>query len=239
MLCPFGFWGFRQQIEVLSSAEQPQTVLHMPAGSAVAIAKSSLLDQRKVHEHARAILKIFEAAGHRVVIKEATSKVDVRKLIEPDLPVIYFYCHGHRGADGVYLAIGRDESITPEDVTGWIVQRWRNAHVAMWDNPRPLVIINACESMDVSPETLLTYLDVLIGRAGAAGVIGTEVKVHQVLAMQFAETFLRHFLGPPAGTTAENAMHASRCNFLAVGNLFGLVYTTYCWADLVVESISG
>jgi hypothetical protein len=159
----------------------------------------------------------------------------VRTRIEPDLPVIYFYCHGQRSRDGVYLAVGRDEPITPEDLTGWVLQRWRNAQVNMWDFPRPLILINACESLDVSPESLLSYLDVLIGQAGAAGVIGTEVKVHQTLAARFAETFFRYLLGPPTGVTLDSAMHASRCEFLAAGNLFGLVYTPYCWADLVVH----
>jgi hypothetical protein len=62
------------------------------------------------------------------------------------------------------------------------------------------------------------------------GVIGTEVKVSQDLAMEAAETFFGSLVG--AGGTVDEALRAVREDFVAAGNLFGLVYTPYCFADL-------
>ncbi len=48
--------------------------------------------------------------------------------------------------------------------------------------------------------------------------------------MDLAAQFFRHFLSE--GWSVDQAMHDVRMDFLAKGNLFGLVYTTYCRADL-------
>jgi hypothetical protein len=106
----------------------------------------------------------------------------------------------------------------------------------VWDTVRPLVFINACQSADILPETLLSYVDAFVGGGGAAGMIGTEVMVHQELAQEFAELFFERFVTP--GSTTGDALHAARIDFLRSGNLFGLVYTSFCWADLdLVESV--
>jgi CHAT domain len=63
-------------------------------------------------------------------------------------------------------------------------------------------------------------------------VIGTEVKVSADLAMEFAQRFFGELLAP--GTNVATAMRRARMAFLARGNLFGLNYTPYCWADLTL-----
>jgi hypothetical protein len=98
---------------------------------------------------------------------------------------------------------------------------------------RPLVFINACHSLEINPTTLISYLQAFVGLAHAAGVIGTEVKVQQALAMEFALAFFQRFTQP--GCSVDHALHEGRMDFLRDGNLFGLLYTPYCWADLTLR----
>jgi len=98
---------------------------------------------------------------------------------------------------------------------------------------RPLIFVNACHSLAVEPETFVSYLDAFITDGHAAGVIGTEVKVAQPLAMDVADQFFRRLLSRTY--TVETALREIRLDYLAAGNLFGLVYTPYCWADLKLD----
>lgn len=52
--------------------------------------------------------------------------------------------------------------------------------------------------------------------------MGTEAQVEATQAMDLAEAFF-------------DALHHVRQAFLADGNLLGLTYTPYCFADLTVE----
>ena len=94
------------------------------------------------------------------------------------------------------------------------------------------MFINACHSAELDPAALFNYVDAFVGAGNAAGVIGTEVKVQQDLAMAFAQLFFDGLL--TGGATVAQALHRARMEFLAQGNLFGLAYTPYCWADLTV-----
>jgi hypothetical protein len=84
-------------------------------------------------------------------------------------------------------------------------------------------------------------LDAFVGTAAAAGVIGTEVRVNQELAMDVAQKFFDLLLGQqntvdgkPRPYTVDEALRAVRLHYLAAGNLLGLVYTPYCWSELCV-----
>ena len=80
----------------------------------------------------------------------------------------------------------------------------------------------------------MSYVDAFVGGGNAMGVIGTEVKVPQTLAMEWAESFFKAFLAQDG--TAGMALQAARFDFLASGNLFGLVYTAHCWSHLAVTA---
>jgi hypothetical protein len=96
-------------------------------------------------------------------------------------------------------------------------------------DPQPLVFINACGSVAITPRDLTDYVTTVIGKGNASGLIGTEVRVEPTQAMELAETFFDAFLG---GATVDDALRAARTSFLASGNLLGLFYTAYCFADL-------
>jgi Protein kinase domain/CHAT domain len=237
LLCPFGFLGFRHDIEQLNSADRPVLTITAPSGSRVVIAETAYQVDRKALQHHVTGLRQAFARLPGIDVEEAASKDLLKQLICADLPVIYFLCHGERpraGSPETFLGIGNREHLTPADFIGWVQDAFFSQHIRVWDEIRPLIFINACHSAELDPAALFNYIDAFVGMGHAAGVIGTEVKVSQELAMEFARCFFDELLSP--GITVGMAMRHARLAFLAKGNLFGLNYTPYCWADLTFAS---
>jgi CHAT domain len=234
LLCPFGFLGLRHDIEQLSRTERPVLSISLAAGSSVVVAETGYqVNKKALQQHVAGLRQAVGARLTGIDVAEALSKSELEQLISRDLPLLYFYCHGERPAAAsreTFLGIGNREWITPPDFMGWVQDAFFSRRQRVWDKVRPLVFINACHSAELDPEALFNYVDAFVGAGNAAGVIGTEVKVAADLAMEFAEHFFGELLTP--GTTVAAAIRGARMAFLARGNLFGLNYTPYCWADL-------
>ena len=248
-LCPFGFWGYRYPIEQLSSTDGPVTEIPVSRDGVfdvVAIETEKGVSEAQLAEHIGVLQRLLvnEYPGAR--LREAKNRADARQLLKSDTPLVYFYCHGERpgiSTPGVpsairreqtYLGIDGNETLTPTDIAGWVLQWRREEGRKVWDRVRPLVFINACHSAEINPDTLVSYLDAFVGTANAAGVIGTEVRVDQNLAMDVAVQFFRCLF---KGWTVDESLHAVRLDYLASGNLLGLVYTPYCMADLSLVAV--
>jgi hypothetical protein len=234
VLCPFGFWGFRYAIEQLPSSDKP--VLSIPVQDMFdfVVAETQYdVDLKALSKHVDTLRSTLHRVSPNAQLREGKDKNSIKDLIGQDLPLVYFYCHGERQNivdPNTWLGVGRRETITTKEVIGWVVSWQRMQKKRIWNEVRPLVFVNACHSLAIYPETLVSYLDALVGAARAAGVIGTEVKVAQNLAMDVAEQFFGLLFD---GThTVESALRAVRMDYLRNGNLLGLVYTPYCWAEL-------
>jgi hypothetical protein len=236
VLCPFGFWGYRYAIEQLSSSDKP--VLTIPAASNfnVVVGETQYgIDLAKLNAH---VVRLRDALGKMPLnarLQEGKDKATIETLLGADLPFVYFYCHGERlnvADPNTYLGVGSRETITAQDIIGWTQGWFKKLKRLIWSSVRPLVFINACHTLAIEPETLVTYLQAFVGRGRAAGVIGTEVKVDQFLAMDVAEQFVAAWLS--GGQTVEQALRAIRIDYLKQGNLLGLVYTPYCWSELKI-----
>ena len=180
----------------------------------------------------------LERLCRRASFSEGKDYNTLKKLLGQDLPFVYFFCHGQtvNVADrNTWLSVGNEQKITADEFIGW-TQTWSDEGKRVWDKIRPLVFMNACHSLEIASSTLVSYLDAFVGNASAAGVIGTEVKVEQKQAMELAEQFFAAWLN---GATVESALREIRMDFLRKGNLFGLVYTPYCWSELKVVKQSG
>jgi CHAT domain len=238
ILCPFGFIGLRHAIEQPPSADKPALEIACTPRCDFAVAETQyqLEDPKALEAHITALRELSAAAKPPAQLAEGKTRDAVEKLLGADLSLVYFFCHGNRlhiRDPNIYLAVGNDEAISADDFISWF-ERWANELARpIWGDVRPLIFINACHSLAIEPETLVSYLDAFVTWGHAAGVIGTEVKVAQPLAIDVAEQFFRRLLGRTH--TVETALHEIRVDYLASGNLFGLVYTPYCWADLRME----
>jgi hypothetical protein len=230
LLCPFGFWGVSQTIEAPASSQDTNTAIQMRPGAVIPVGETQEVDADALSKHLSTLEGIFKTRFGQVQLKPGRSRDEIEALLAPDQPLVYFYCHGHKeraNSPDTWLGVGRKEFITADDFTDWVTQK---LPVKIWDKVRPLVVINACHSLDVLPETFLSYVDAFVGSGTAVGVIGTEAKIPQTLAMRWAETFFEALTRQEG--RADKALRAANFHFLAAGNLFGLVYTAHCWAHL-------
>jgi hypothetical protein len=242
VLCPFGFWGFRYSIEQVST--QDEVTRSVPISEAAprmaAILTQEQIDPKVLDAHVAELAQLFTAALAFPAVGVAKDRAKAQELLGTPLSLVYFYCHGVHpdGNDpNTYLQIGKGEKITTDDYTAWMKRWFRQlGGKRPWESSRPLVFINACHSLEINPDTVSTYVEKFVASGHAAGVIGTEVRVEQQLAMELAKEFFKRLLGVNAqdGTLAsvDVALRAARLSFLASGNIFGLSYTPFCWADL-------
>jgi hypothetical protein len=237
VLCPFGFWGFRYSIDQLSSTKDSVFIISAPDKWNFVVAETQFqINIEALSDHIGELKKSIKRGFPGASLIEGKDKGTIRGLLGSDLPVVYFYCHGQKTNDidpNTYLGVGKNESIMATELQGW-VQSWLKESKVIWDKLRPLVFVNACHSLEIHPETLVSYLDAFVGTARAAGVIGTEVRVNQDLAMKVAERFFDLLLGQPQPVNVDQALRTIRLEYLADGNLLGLFYTSYCWAELSV-----
>jgi hypothetical protein len=230
VLCPFGFWGFRYQIEQPPSLSLKSKLL-MEIPRVLPPIKTLLgysldLEQDLWERHLKELQEL--PAGFDCQICDSRDKIQAG-LAMPDRQLVYIYCHGWRdAADGGVtrpsLGVGHDERITAGDLGAW-GSTWPSTH---WSTVPPLVFINGCHTAELTPDALVSFVDIFSGLR-AAGVIGTEVTLHQQIANEAAEHFLASFL---AGKPVGEALRIMRAQFLKKGNLMGLAYTPYCSASL-------
>jgi hypothetical protein len=248
VLCPFGFWGFRYSIDQLSSTKDSVFSIPAPDEWDFVVAETQDKDAIKaLPHHVDELRKTLGTRFPRAHVREGKSKDEIRRLLGNDLPLVYFYCHGNKFYDAspdTHLGVGMNESIMATELEDW-VQIWLKQDKMIWEKIRPLVFINACHSVEIHPETLVSYLDALVGSAHAAGVIGTEVRVNQDLAMNVAEQFFDLLLvqqklvdGQSQPLNVDEALRKIRLDYLADGNLLGLVYTPYCWSELCLTRLT-
>jgi hypothetical protein len=228
-LCPFGFWGYAFELASPPSVHGQDRAMFVKSrgGALKAIAAvSKLLDVTVTRDH-------FDRLG--VNVKQLDSVHDLENQMLDDHPdIVYFYCHGKRqvirgGYPGPLLEIGSDELISPEDIAAW-ADDWPNG---AWLDPRPLIFMNGCHTSELTPE-LLTDFVTTFGDANAAGSIGTEVALTQLVASEAAELIFMAFNGPDNVAAAVRIM---RWNLLRKGNAMGLSYTPYCYGGLTLKNL--
>ncbi|MGY1684974.1 CHAT domain-containing protein [Geodermatophilus sp. SYSU D00867] len=235
VICPSGFWGFRHVVEqplstqrrsrgAVKDAASPVVqdvprVIAAPHGTNMLMAVSEDLRQLRNHQADVEAIRSYDTAVRSDRFQIGTV------LKRPDLHVVYFYCHGGREKTDVWLGVGHKQRLLPSDLVTWRV-RWAGTH--------PLVFINGCETVDVTPDDLASFLDAL-AFSRASGVIGVEITIPEKLASRFAIDFLSTLT---TGNSVGELVRAGRRRLLEIGNPLGLAYTPYCVADLRLDTLA-
>lgn len=219
VVCPSGFWGFRHELGLpVSIGGAPDAPASIGYSGTPGFAMAVYLDfpHRAAHE------RQLQALMHSWPWEYADTRQEALDLLRTTRSqLVYFYCHGGIADATPYLMVGaRGEGII----------RRENLRKVRWTEPRPLVFINGCKTVAVSPEQAFDLVSALVENAGAAGVIGTEITVFEELATAFAEEFFRRFLRDrqPLGA----AVRGARLALLKRGNPLGLVYVPFALAGL-------
>ena len=145
--------------------------------------------------------------------------------------VVYFYCHATGSAKGsddpetAEIILSQGEAATVADLR-------LDAPVTVKLSGNPLVVINACESAELSPLFYSGFVPYFMAK-GARGVIGTECKTPAMFAVRWANAFFEQFLD---GATVGATVLKLRQDFLSDhGNPLGLIYAVHCDADTRVN----
>ena len=144
--------------------------------------------------------------------------------------IVYLFCHARGGlADPATRppALELQDSVS----TGPSFIRAAALASGLRLTHHPLVILNGCNTAAFSPDALSPFIRTLVRDCEAAGALGTEIPVFEVLAGEVACQFLTRFLDRQK---AGEALFGIRRNLLARGNPLGLVYTLYAVAELEI-----
>jgi hypothetical protein len=239
VICPSGLWGYRHSIglpvslraqeewsqDSSSGSEEPDLSGDPPGeiglmgALQIAVGVSTDPDLKEWPQHEIALRALTPDLGWHFA-NTRTDTLDVLKTANPH--IVYFYCHGGVANQRPFIQVGpkNDEAIYSSDL--------RAVHVK-WRAPRPLVFINGCHTTALEPREAHELVSGFVTIARASGVIGTEITIFEPLAREFAEAFLRAFVG---GASAGEAIRTARLDLLQRANPLGLAYTAYALANL-------
>ena len=228
VVCPSGFWGFKHNIEQPFSVETAPSangertiILQIEGGPPGADISALMIVSRELSQVGYHQAEIRVPGSFNYEVKDTKAEA-AACLQDPARAahLVYFYCHGGRDGTRTWLGIGRPaEKLRPADLTGLGID---------WTGTHPLIFINGCHTADFTTDDLLNFNQVL-SYCGAAGVVGTEIKVPESLARFFAKGFLLQFR---QGIKVGRALREQRLSLLGLCNVLGLAYTPYCSVDL-------
>jgi hypothetical protein len=240
-VCPFGFWGFLHQVEQPLQQVSPTTVDEVPPELASdAYEQSSLIERSsgaevelavayyprlpQVGQHLNELQALARSGRVQVRTEDERDRI-VRDMLRPGgSHLYYFYCHGELEGNLMRLKLG------PADQPGYLAAadldpRWRRN----WQGkPRPLVILNACETVAMVPERV-GELMLQLRFLGSGGVVGTEIKVRTELASEVGTRLVQGILD---GRSVGEAFLDIRRQLLREYNPLGLAYTYHAPATL-------
>ncbi|MFL7810092.1 MAG: CHAT domain-containing protein [Anaerolineae bacterium] len=219
VVCPFGFWGFRYIIEqpLRPPGAFASISTRLPAETRPRVALVYGPGLGLAARHRQQIASILGAQAEQAV-HDSTEGL-LRELAE--IPsIVYFYCHGGNTAYRQWLVVREDDPLMPAHLGDDLRSAWANGG--------PLVVLNGCHTGKYDPATLLSFVH-RFGALGAAGVIGTEIPIHEYLGEAFGRVLFRRLLaGDPVGRIVYDFRH----ELLRRRNPLGLAYVPYCYADL-------
>ena len=232
VLCPFGFWGLAGIVEQpVSTAAIVWHVTGDPLPHTLTAAVDPNLDRLLTKQHIVDLTAALEpGAVDTHLVRSARQLAEL--MAEQTTDIHYLYCHGGyreflATRPQPVLCFG-DSVLDPLDVANWRRDQglWPRPH---WPSRKPLVVMNGCHTAEMTTATLANFVDAFTNRAGAAGVVGTEISIEQGMAGAAMSRFCQLLV---SGASVGAALRTLRWEMLGRGNVMGLAYTLYCVAAL-------
>jgi hypothetical protein len=227
VVCPHGFWGYRYVIEQLPCRARPggplPGTLPLHERNGLPLRFSAVVGTTLTHwrPHLDALQALAPAAGLELTPLE--TKDSVRQALRAEArpaEVLYFYTHGGSDGDSSFLSVGADGRIKLIDLEAWDLSLTRQ---------RPLVVLNACDSAAYSPESFENLIQFFCDR-GAAGVVGTQCEVRELLAGAFCLDFFSKFFRQ--ASLGDALFDARRALLFDCLDPRGLAYSLFAAAEV-------
>jgi hypothetical protein len=239
VVCPLEFWGFKHVVEIPPKQINTQ--------SQTQVKPTAVETTIRVKGNARVVAgvngSLASEAGHIAALSKLQTKFPIdtfkqqytftnlrNELKKSPVHIAYFFCHAEGGATIDSRIVLQDPATNVPDFVLWY-QFSQLGGKNKWDPPA-LVFMNACQSLNFSPEALSPFLQSFVDDLGASGLIGTEIAVWDVFAAEVGRLFLESFLN---GDQAGMSLLKARRVLLSKKNPLGLVYTLFAAADLHLE----
>lgn len=216
VLCVRGFWGVRHRLELLlpasSRKEDAEGRVDRPEKPPVIRLATGLDDQFSD----RLLAKLRESLGESLVSPVNATDNLLDLLWSDDRPAAVVL-HGHHEPREVHrverhgIVLGSEPRFFHD---GLVTERRKEAR-QRWTQPRSLVLLMACGAAALALDTVTSLVPALV-KAGALGVVGTEIEVTSALAARCAEEVLLELLH--GGASLGHATVHFRRKLLAEGN---------------------
>ena len=244
-VCPFGFWGFRHQIEQPLQHVTATAADQVPEEMQSAASSQASLIIRRPDEALRVAAGFFpfpdfEAHADQLEtvvgsgFEWADDRDDIMDLLydADGHHLFYFYCHGVPG-EAFALEVGPDES-PHNHIEAASIER-ELMHWASATTPQPLVILVACDSIAMRPDLMYGLFDVF-RNAKASGVIGAEISIGTTLGREFGTGLVEALSN---GHAVGEAFLSLRHDLLRRHNPLGLAFTSFAPGTLHIHDATG
>jgi hypothetical protein len=244
---PKGFWGFKHLLDVPIALSEPSYVewrlgdtlsssnLHLGYNMNQGIDKKFGVNWVK---NQKDYFQSIERNNNgrfklqpRYNLRDLLTEFNKKKLYDT---ISYYFCHGNctrncepnHTTDDTWIELDDDT-----DLTLTLIQD--KAFDTDFVN-EPLVFINACETMDMSPMFYEGFVPFFYKKK-SRGIIGTIAKIPGIFAYEFSCEFFKRLFG---GQQIGSIMFDLRNTFVNKPNynLLGLFYTPYCYSKIGLDS---
>lgn len=231
-----GFWGYRHIVQ-----QTPKRFRHgnaLRADGSGTVPTSIHFDERLavafqlpvIDEHIEFLCRLGATKrSKKSELAEVFEKQNRSKLER----IVYFYCHGHGADNGTGTSLPYLE-LTDGSVSSFDFQRWADGEELPTS---PLIFINACQGGQMTTVFYESFAVELL-KEGAAGLIGAQIDVPAVFAVEYAKQIFEKLFERSNNKKVRLGQIIREVNRRLLDcnrNPLGLVYSLYRGADCFVD----
>ena len=244
-----GFWGYQhtiwhnpENIDVKFKIRPNGRLLSINFDDRLATA----LQLPIIDEHVQEIVAL---GGGEESTPARRRKAELRDAFAKDRDslerILYFYCHGHGSMDNSgssssqpCLILSDGEQVCARDLNDWADGKLPTS---------PLVFINACQGGQMTTMFYQTFASALLN-LGAVGLIGAQIDIPAVFAVEYGKRILSEFLrrpdtDRPKSPSSRGSRPRLGCIMSGVNrrlfdqhrNPLGLVYSLYYGVNCFID----
>lgn len=223
VICINGFWGIRHAIEehLASSVGDARKEIVGVAGQP----KVRTADGAADGYCDGMIADLTPSLGAGMITTVAATEHIFDDILWKNRPPVMMFL-GHLDLDRRIKLPSDPQWLTADEITDYAANAPSD-----WDQPNSIILLMACEALNMNASTLNDHALALTA-AGAAAVVGPECRIFSPFACRVAEDLILALL--KEGKTLGVALSDFRRHLVRAGNPLGFAFTAYGDADVAI-----